>query len=91
MLALIALALSIGIVDSLNPSTIVPALYLATGKSALRNLSQFIAGVVGWGRTVGCIVGNNFAVDLYEPGCVRRTMPRVEMSNIGTVSIECVS
>jgi len=34
------------------------------------------ARVVGWGRTVGCIVGNNFAVDLYEPGCVRRTMPR---------------
>jgi len=37
---------------------------------------ETVAGVVGWGRTVGCIVGNNFAVDLYEPGCVRRTMPR---------------
>jgi 2-dehydropantoate 2-reductase len=37
---------------------------------------ETIARVVGWGRTVGCIVGNNFAVDLYEPGCVRRTMPR---------------
>ncbi len=37
---------------------------------------ETIARVVGWGRTVGCIVGNNFGVDLYEPGCVRRTMPR---------------
>jgi 2-dehydropantoate 2-reductase len=37
---------------------------------------ETIARVVGWGRTVGCMVGNNFAVDLYEPGCVRRTMPR---------------
>jgi 2-dehydropantoate 2-reductase len=37
---------------------------------------ETIAGVVGWDRTVGCIVGNNFAVDLYEPGHVRRTMPR---------------
>lgn len=35
-----------------------------------------IARIVGWGRTVGCVVGNNFGVDLYEPGCVRRTMPR---------------
>jgi 2-dehydropantoate 2-reductase len=37
---------------------------------------ETIARVVGWGRTVGCVVGNNFGVDLYEPGCVRRTMPR---------------
>jgi 2-dehydropantoate 2-reductase len=37
---------------------------------------ETIARVVGWGRTVGCMVGNNFAVDLYEAGCVRRTMPR---------------
>ena len=36
---------------------------------------ETIARVVGWGRTVGCVVGNNFAVDLYEPGRVRRTMP----------------
>lgn len=35
-----------------------------------------IAGVVGWGRTVGCIVGNNFAVELHSPGRIRRTMPR---------------
>lgn len=35
-----------------------------------------IAAVVGWGRTVGCMVGNNYAVDLYEPGKIRRTMPK---------------
>ena len=35
-----------------------------------------IAGVVGWGRTVGCMVGNNYAVELYEPGAIRRTMPK---------------
>lgn len=37
---------------------------------------EAVAGVVGWGRTVGCMIGNNFAVDLFEPGAVRRTMPR---------------
>ncbi len=35
-----------------------------------------IAGVVGWGKVVGCMVGNNYAVDLYEPGKIRRTMPK---------------
>jgi 2-dehydropantoate 2-reductase len=35
-----------------------------------------IASVVGWDRTVGCMVGNNFAVDLYAPGKIRRNMPK---------------
>ena len=35
-----------------------------------------IASIVGWERTVGCVVGNNFAVDLIEAGVVKRTMPR---------------
>ena len=45
MVGLAALVVSIGIVDSLNPSTIAPALYLATGKKADRTLSLFIVGV----------------------------------------------
>jgi 2-dehydropantoate 2-reductase len=36
-----------------------------------------IAGVVGWDKTVGCMVGNNFGVDLYEPASIRRTMPKL--------------
>lgn len=35
-----------------------------------------IASVVGWDRTVGCMVGNSYAVDLYEPGRIRRTMAK---------------
>ena len=54
--------------------------YLSTGGfvvSAQNSINEeTIARVVGWGRTVGCIVGNNFGVDLYEPGHIRRTMPR---------------
>jgi cytochrome c biogenesis protein CcdA len=45
MLRLIGLALSIGIADSLNPTTIAPALYLATGKHARKKVAQFTAGV----------------------------------------------
>ena len=45
MLALVVLAVSVGIADSLNPSTIVPALYLATGVDASRRLLHFTLGV----------------------------------------------
>ena len=37
---------------------------------------EAIASVVGWDNVIGCMVGNNFAVDLFEPGRIRRTMPK---------------
>jgi cytochrome c biogenesis protein CcdA len=43
--ALIALALSVGIVDSINPSTVGPAVYLASRPRAVRSLASFTAGV----------------------------------------------
>jgi len=42
---LLVLVLLIGIVDSLNPATVAPALYLAGGQDARRSLPGFIAGV----------------------------------------------
>lgn len=36
---------SVGLVDSLNPSTIAPALYLATGKEGRSGVAGFVAGV----------------------------------------------
>ncbi len=35
-----------------------------------------IAGIVGWGRTVGVVVSGGLALDLYAPGHIRRTMAR---------------
>ncbi len=35
-----------------------------------------VAAVVGWGRTVGAVVSGGLALDLYEPGHIRRTMAR---------------
>jgi 2-dehydropantoate 2-reductase len=59
--------------------TVLVRPYLSAGGyvvSAQNSINEeTIAAVVGWDRTVGCILGNNFAVDLYEPGRVRRTMP----------------
>ena len=45
MLRLIGIVISIGLADSLNPSTIAPALYLATGERARGRVAEFTAAV----------------------------------------------
>ncbi len=45
MLRVLGLVISIGLADSMNPSTIAPALYLASEESAVRNLAQFTVAV----------------------------------------------
>ena len=45
MLRLIGLVVSIGLADSLNPSTIGPALYLATGERARGRVTEFTLAV----------------------------------------------
>jgi cytochrome c biogenesis protein CcdA len=47
MLRLIGLVVSIGLADSLNPSTIAPALYLATGEHPTKRVAGFTLGVFG--------------------------------------------
>ena len=59
--ALTALVLSVAAVDSLNPSTVAPALYLAAAPHALRAVAMFTLGV--W--TVSTIGG---LVLLFGPG-----------------------
>jgi cytochrome c biogenesis protein CcdA len=45
MLRLIGLVVAIGLADSLNPTTIAPALYLAVGDRARRRVFEFTASV----------------------------------------------
>jgi cytochrome c biogenesis protein CcdA len=45
MLLLVALVVSVGAVDSLNPSTVIPALLYALGVQARRDVAAFTAGV----------------------------------------------
>jgi cytochrome c biogenesis protein CcdA len=47
MLRLLVLVVSIALGDSLNPSTVAPALYLATSERPGRRLAGFIFGVFG--------------------------------------------
>ena len=46
MLRLAGVALSVGLADSLNPSTVGPALYLATGRRRVLRVLLFTAGVL---------------------------------------------
>jgi cytochrome c biogenesis protein CcdA len=45
MLRLLGIVISIGLADSLNPSTIAPALYLATGERARDRVAEFTLAV----------------------------------------------
>lgn len=45
MLRLIGIVISIGLADSLNPTTIAPALYMATGERARGRVAEFTAAV----------------------------------------------
>jgi cytochrome c biogenesis protein CcdA len=45
MLRLIGIVVSIGLADSLNPTTIAPALYMAEGKQSLSRVIEFTAAV----------------------------------------------
>ena len=47
MIRLLGLAISIGVADSLNPTTIAPALYLAAGDHNRRQVAEFTAAVFG--------------------------------------------
>lgn len=51
-----------------------PAGYVVSAQNSINEPT--IAAIVGWGRTVGCVVANNLALDLVAPGDIRRTMTR---------------
>ena len=59
---------------ALIQSYLSPTGYVVSAQNSINE--ETIAGIVGWGRTVGCVVANNLALDLVAPGDVRRTMLR---------------
>jgi cytochrome c biogenesis protein CcdA len=56
MLRLIGLVLSISLADSMNPSTVAPGLYLASGKHPRVDLIQFTLGVVAVNFVGGAVI-----------------------------------
>ncbi|MGZ4390376.1 MAG: GAP family protein, partial [Gaiellaceae bacterium] len=72
MLALVAFVVSVGLADSVNPSTVGPALYLATRRNAQRDLVGFIAGVFA----VSAVGG--IALTLGPGRAVLAALPRID-------------
>lgn len=56
MLRRIGVALSVGLADSLNPSTVGPALYLATARGPAWRVTQFTLGVFGVNFAAGIVL-----------------------------------
>ena len=56
MTGLVALVLSVALVDSLHPSTMGPAVYLATRKHAARSLLGFTLGVFAVNVAAGLVL-----------------------------------
>lgn len=56
MFGLTLLVLSIGLADSLNPSTVGPALYMATDRAGTRRVAAFTAGVVAVNLVGGIVL-----------------------------------
>jgi cytochrome c biogenesis protein CcdA len=56
MLRVIGLVLSIGLADSMNPSTLAPGLYLASDRTALRDLIEFTAAVFAVNLLGGALI-----------------------------------
>jgi cytochrome c biogenesis protein CcdA len=56
MLRLIGLVVSISLADSLNPSTVGPALYLASGAQPQRSVARFTAGVAAVSFVGGAVL-----------------------------------
>ncbi|MBV8991989.1 MAG: GAP family protein [Solirubrobacterales bacterium] len=56
MLRLISVVISIGLADSLNPSTIAPALYLAAGERPVGGVLRFTLGVASVSLLGGVVI-----------------------------------
>ncbi len=56
MLRAAGVAISVGLADSLNPSTVAPALYLATGHKRVLRVTQFTIGVFAVDFAVGLVL-----------------------------------
>jgi cytochrome c biogenesis protein CcdA len=68
VLGLVLLVFSIGVADSVNPSTVGPALYLSLREDAARQLSAFTAGVFGVYLLGGIVLTLGPARALPHPG-----------------------
>lgn len=81
MLGLVTLAATIGLADSINPSTIAPALYLATSRDGARRVAALTLGVFAVNLLGGIILtlGPGQVILAVVPRPTRHTTHLVEL------------
>ena len=89
MLGLVVLVVSVGLADSLNPSTIGPALYLAIGEHGAARVLSFAAGVFALfsGAGIVLVVGFGQAALAAVPHPGPRTLHLIELGAGGVVLV----
>jgi cytochrome c biogenesis protein CcdA len=79
--ALVVLAITVGLADSINPSTVLPALVLATRRDPVRNLILFTGGVF-------CVYLAGGVLLTLGPGqAIRSALPRPSRAATGLVEL----
>ncbi len=80
MLRLIGVVLSVGLADSINPTTVGPGLFLATGSKRTARVTQFTLGVFAVNLIVGIVltIGPGRAL----LGLVPRPHPRTTVKHV---------
>jgi cytochrome c biogenesis protein CcdA len=86
MVTLVALVVTVGVLDSVNPSTVGPALYLATQRRSGRGVGTFTVGVFGMSLLGGLILtlGPGYAIVAALPRPGTHTTALVELC-VGTL------
>ena len=90
MIALVVLVVSVAALDSLNPSTVAPALVLAIGSRPQRDLSAFTAGVAAISTLGGLVLlvgpGRELLARLSRPSADTRELVELATGLLLTVS-----
>jgi len=69
----LALVIGIGLLDSANPATVVPALYLAAGPNGVKSVAGFLAGFAATNMALGVLI-------VLGPGeAVKRHLPHADV------------
>src|SRR5215831_5203458 len=78
----LAIVIGIGVLDSANPSTIVPALYLAAGPNGVKSVAGFLVGFAGANMALGVVLalGPGEAIKRHLPHAGDHTKHVVELA-----------
>jgi len=91
MTGLVVLVVSVALVDALNPTTVVPALYLATGPRPVRSVLGFAGGFLAVNVTLGVailVVGHRLAPHVPRPSQSHLHLAEVV---VGLVAVVCAA